>query len=217
MCRVGTQAAIEESALVERLRAGDEATFLELIDRLGPTMLRVAKMYVSSAAVAEEVVQDAWLGVLRGIDRFEGRASLRTWVLRIVTNIAKTRGKREGRSVPFATLSGAEDEPTWDPSAFTQHGEGSGGSWASMPVDWSGIPEDRLLAEESMSVVQGAIAGLPPMQAAVLRLRDVMGWSSQEVRNALELSETNQRVLLHRARAGVRRAVNDYLETGTSG
>lgn len=195
---------------VERLRAGDEDAFLELIDRLGPTMLRVAKMHVASTAVAQDVVQDAWLGVLRGIDGFEGRASLRTWILRIVTNIAKTRGQREGRSVPFASLAG-EDEPSWDPSAFTS-GEGRSGSWASMPTDWSGIPEGRLLANETMSVVRETLAGMPPMQAEVLNLRDVAGWSPHDVGDALGLTATNQRVLLHRARAKVRRALNDYLE-----
>ena len=163
---------VADRALLERLRAGDEDAFMDLVDALQPAMLRVARMYVSSQAVAEEVVGDAWLGVLKGLDRFEGRSSLRTWIFRIVTNIAKTRGQREGRS----------------------------------------IPEDRLLGAETLRVVRETLDTLPPMQAEVLRLRDVLGWTSEEVRNALDLTETNQRVLLHRARAKVRRALERDFE-----
>lgn len=200
-----TEADLE---LVERLRAGDEQAFMDLVDALQPSMLRVARMYVSSHAVAEEVVQDAWLGVLKGIERFEGRSSLRTWIFRIVTNIAKTRGQREGRSVPFASLAGDDLEaPAFDPSMFLANDAQWPNQWSSIPSDWAGIPEDRLLGAETLRVVRTTLASLPPMQAEVLRLRDVLGWSSQEVRNALELSETNQRVLLHRARGKVRRAL----------
>jgi RNA polymerase sigma-70 factor (ECF subfamily) len=204
---------LTDAALVERLRAGDEDAFMSLVDGLGPSMLRVARMYVSTFAVAEEVVQEAWLGVLQGIGRFEGRSSLRTWVFRILVNIAKTRGQREGRSVPFATLMGDDlDQPTWDPSAFRGPGEESPGSWSSLPTDWSGVPEEQLLGAETRRAIRAAIEALPPMQAEVIRLRDVLGWSSDEVRNALDLSETNQRVLLHRARAKVRRALDASFE-----
>jgi RNA polymerase sigma-70 factor (ECF subfamily) len=199
--------------LVARLRAGDEDAFMELVDALQPSMLRVARMYVSTLAVAEEVVQDAWLGVLKGLDRFEGRSSLRTWIFRIVSNIAKTRGQREGRSVPFASLAGDDlDQPTFDPSRFVGDGGRFPGHWSTFPPDWSGVPEERLLGSETLRIAGSAIDRLPPMQAEVIRLRDVLGWSSAEVRNALDLSETNQRVLLHRARAKVRRALDMYFE-----
>ena len=203
----------DDLQLVERLRAGDEDAFMSLVDRLQPMMLRVARMYVSSQAVAEEVVQEAWLGVLQGIDRFEGRSSLRTWIIRIVTNIAKTRGRRESRSVPFASLAGNDlDAPTFDPDRFLGPGEEWAGHWSTFPSDWRGEPEERLAALETLGAVAETIAALPPMQAAVIRLRDVLGWTSEEVRNALDLTETNQRVLLHRARAKVRRAIERELE-----
>lgn len=198
----------DELELIAALRKGDEDAFMSLVERLQPVMLRVSRMYVSSQAVAEEVVQEAWLGVLQGIDRFEGRSSLRTWTLRIVSNIAKTKGQREGRSVPFASLGGDDlDAPAFDPDRFFGPSEEWPGHWSTMPADWSGGPEERLSASETLDAVRIAVEGLPSMQAEVIRLRDVMGWSSEEVRNALDLSETNQRVLLHRARAKVRRAL----------
>ena len=208
-----TAAPSDDLVLIERLRARDEAAFMSLVDRLQPMMLRVARMYVSSQAVAEEVVQEAWLGVLQGIDRFEGRSSLRTWILRIVSNIAKTRGQREGRSVPFASLAGDDlDRPTFDPDRFLGPDQEWAGHWSSMPADWRGSPDERALASETLAVVRAAIDALPPMQAEVIRLRDVLGWTSEEVRNALDLTETNQRVLLHRARAKVRRALEREME-----
>lgn len=202
----------DELELITALRKGDEHAFMSLVERLQPVMLRVARMYVSTQAVAEEVVQEAWLGVLQGIDRFEGRSSLRTWILRIVSNIAKTKGQREGRSVPFASLGGDDlDAPTFDPDRFLGSNEEWAGHWSTMPTDWSGGPEDRLASSETLHALRLVIEGLPPMQAEVIRLRDVLGWSSEEVRNALDLSETNQRVLLHRARAKVRRALEHEL------
>jgi RNA polymerase sigma-70 factor (ECF subfamily) len=201
-------------ALVERLRAGDEAAFMTLVDQLQPAMLRVARMYVSTTAVAEEVVQDAWLGVLRGLHSFEGRSSLRTWIFRILTNIAKTRGQREGRSLPFASLAGDDlDAPAVDPGRFDSPEGSSRGRWSTLPDDWTGIPEDRLLGHETLDIIGRVIASLPPMQAEVIRLRDALGWTSEEVRNALDLTETNQRVLLHRARAKVRSALERYLSS----
>ena len=131
--------------LVERLRAGDEAAFMDLVDRLGPSMRRVARMYVKTDAVADEVVQDAWLGVLQGLHRFEGRASLRTWIFRILVNIAKQRGVREGRSVPFASLAGDDlDRPSFDPAMFLPAGDTWAGHWSTLPFDWRGVPEDRV-------------------------------------------------------------------------
>jgi len=184
---------------------------MELVDRLTPSMRRVARMFVSSDAVADECVQDAWLGVLQGIDRFEGRSTLRTWIFRILVNIAKTRGQREARSVPFATLAGDDlDQPTWDPGAFD-----AAGHWTSLPFDWRGLPEERVSGRETLAVIGRAIESLPPMQAEVIRMRDVLGWSSEDVRNALDLTDTNQRVLLHRARAKVRSAVEEHLRSVT--
>jgi RNA polymerase sigma-70 factor, ECF subfamily len=210
----GPTASSEDLALVERLRAGDETAFMELVDHLQPTMLRIARMYVSTAAVAEEVVQDAWVGVLRGLHSFEGRSSLRTWIFRILSNIAKTRGQREGRSVPFASLAGDDlDAPAVAAGRFDPPEGSSRGRWSTLPDDWTGIPEDRLLGHETLDVIGLAIASLPPMQAEVIRLRDALGWTSEEVRNALDLTETNQRVLLHRARAKVRGALERYLSS----
>jgi RNA polymerase sigma-70 factor (ECF subfamily) len=190
----------DEMQLVEALRAGDERVFEELVRMYQGTLLRVAQMYVSSRSVAEEVVQETWLAVLNGIDRFEGRSSLKTWIFRILANRAKTRGQREGRTIPFSSLG--DSEPAVQPDRF------AGGHWAAFPDAW---PEERLLGEETAHVIERAIEGLPPTQRAVITLRDVQGWSAEEVRNALELSETNQRVLLHRARSKVRRSLEEYL------
>lgn len=198
-------------ALVERLRSGDETAFMMLVEQHQAAMLRIARMYVSSRAVAEEVVQEAWLGILKGLERFEGRSSLRTWMYRIVANIAKTRGQRDGRSIPFSALEGADAASGVDPEWFFGAAEQGSGGWRTFPDDWQGIPEERLAAHETLEQIGRAIDDLPPMQAEVLRLRDVLGWSSEEVRNALDLSETNQRVLLHRARGRVRRTLHEYL------
>jgi RNA polymerase sigma-70 factor (ECF subfamily) len=209
-----TRASDADLALLERLRAGDEDAFMGLVDSLGPSMRRVARMYVSTDAVADEVVQDAWVGVLQGLDRFEGRSSLRTWIFRILVNIAKTRGQKEARSVPFAALAGDDlEQPAWDPAAFLGPDERWAGHWSTLPFDWRGIPEDRLDAGETLAVIRAVLDGLPLMQAEVLRLRDVLGWSSEEIRNALDLTDTNQRVLLHRARAKVRAALDEHLRT----
>ncbi|MGZ4154931.1 MAG: RNA polymerase sigma factor [Actinomycetota bacterium] len=214
MSETNVLASAADLALVERLRAGDETTFMMLVEQHQAAMLRIARMYVSSRAVAEEVVQEAWLGIIKGLDSFEGRSSLRTWMYRIVANVAKTRGQREGRSVPFSSLAGDDEGPTIDPEWFERAGDGALGGWRAAPDDWNGIPEARLVGRETLERIRRAIDALPPMQAAVLRLRDVLGWSSEEVRNALDLSETNQRVLLHRARNRVRRELDTYLSEG---
>lgn len=189
---------VDEADLLERLRGRDEQAFAELVRAWSPSMLRLARMHVSSRAVAEEVVQEAWLGVLRGIDRFEGRSSLKTWVFRILVNRAMTRGVREARSVPV-------DEPAVDPSRFT-----AGGAWAAPPVRWEEQPEEALRSAETLEVARRAIAALPEKQRLVITMRDLEGFDSEETRNALEISETNQRVLLHRARAKVRAALEDH-------
>src|SRR5213078_1135922 len=188
--------SLDDARLVKALRARDERAFEELMRMYNASLLRVAQIYVASRAVAEEVVQEAWLAVLNGIDRFEGRSSLKTWIFRILTNIAKTRGQREGRSLPFSALV-ADDEPAVDPERFLADGQ-----WTSPPPSWG--PEERLLGDETRAVVDAAIAELPPSQALVITMRDVEGFSAEEACNALEISETNQRVLLHRARSKVR-------------
>jgi RNA polymerase sigma-70 factor, ECF subfamily len=202
----------EDMRLVDGLRAGDEAAFAELMRQYGASMLRVAQLYVRSRAVAEEVVQEGWLAVFNGIGRFEGRSSLKTWLFRILTNTAKTRAVREGRSIPFSALAGDEEEgPSVDPDRFLGPEERFPGHWAAPPSSWAGEPEERLVAAETLDVIRAEIQKLPPAQGLVITMRDVEGFSSEEVCNALEISETNQRVLLHRARSRVRRALEDYL------
>ena len=191
-----------DAELLARLRAGDEEAFMTLVDKYGPLMLRIALTHVRSRAVAEEVVQEAWLGVLQGLNRFEGRSSLKTWILRIVANLARTRAVREQRSVPLSSLEG-EDEHSVDPSRFLQTG-----AWETPPEAW---PEERVLAGETLEQVKRAIATLPPRQQEVIVLRDVEGWPPEDVSAALELSDGNQRVLLHRARSKVRNELEAYL------
>jgi RNA polymerase sigma-70 factor, ECF subfamily len=199
-----------EQELVHALRSGDETAFRELVREHGPAMLRLARLYVSSNAVAEEVVQEAWVGVLRGIGRFEHRSALKTWIFRILTNTAKTRGIREGRTVPFSALAGdEEDGPSVPPERFMEEGTRFPGHWAAPPQPWEGA--ERLLADEARALIEREIAKLPPAQAVVITMRDVEGFSSDEVCNALEISETNQRVLLHRARSKVRSALEEYM------
>jgi RNA polymerase sigma-70 factor, ECF subfamily len=202
-----------DAQLVAALRAGDETAFRELVRDWHGSLLRVAQIFVPSRSVAEEVVQETWLRVLGALDRFEGRSSLRTWVFRILVNTAKTRAQREGRVLPFSALNdpGRIPEAAVDSDRFRpEDDERFPGGWSSPPRE---LPEERLLAAETRQVIAGAIAGLPATQAAVISLRDVEGWSSEEVCNALDVTEVNQRVLLHRARANVRRALEEYLAT----
>jgi RNA polymerase sigma-70 factor (ECF subfamily) len=199
--------------LVTRLRAGDEDAFMALVDRYGPVMLRLAQSHVPSMAVAEEVVQEAWLGVLAGIDGFEGRSSLKTWILRILTNRAKTRGERERRTVPFSCLGPEDDDgPAVDPERFQGVEDRYPGGWMTFPQSWETVPEERLLAQETLGRVQAAIRRLPARQQDVIVLRDVEGWSAEEVCETLDLTEANQRVLLHRARSRVREALERYFD-----
>jgi RNA polymerase sigma-70 factor, ECF subfamily len=190
----------DERALLARLRAGDEQTFVELVRRHTPGMRRFALTFVRTPSVADEVVQEAWLAVLKGLDRFEGRSTLQSWIYRIVANIATTRGVREARSSPFSSLA-TDGEASVDPDRFLPNGV-----WDSPPEPWR-----QVLDSEARAVIDAAIAELPEQQQRVITLRDVEGWSSEEVRNVLELSETNQRVLLHRARSKVRAALESYL------
>jgi RNA polymerase sigma-70 factor, ECF subfamily len=201
-----------DQGLVAALRDGDEQAFASLVDRHSAAMVRVAMAYVPSRAAAQEVVQETWIAVMRGIDRFEGRASLKTWIFRILTNIAMRAGARERRSVPFSALAEAEDTggPSVDPDRFLPADSALfPGHWAIMPTRWP-TPEEGLLAGETREVIAAAIAELPVAQRTVIALRDVEGWSSEEVSQALEISAGNQRVLLHRARSRVRTAIEDY-------
>ena len=207
--------ADRERGVVVALQAGDERVFAELVQRHTAAMLRVAQLYVPSRAVAEEVVQETWLGVIEGIGRFRGDSSLRTWIFRILTNRAKTRGERERRSRPFSTLEtdAGEHAPPVEPERFMDTGQ-TAGHWITPPGAWDGAPEERLLSAETRGRLRAAVDALPARQRAVITLRDVHGWTAEEVREALDLSEGNQRVLLHRARSAVRHTLEHYLAGG---
>ena len=192
----------DDATLVARLRDRDEATFTRLVDAWTPTMMRIARTRVSSSESAAEVVQDTWLAVLTGIDRFEARSSVRTWIFRILLNKAATRGAREARSVPWG---GFEDDrgPTVDHGRFRGSDDEYPGHWRSFPRQWPD-PEGEAVRAEVSSVVAAAVEALPARQRLVVTLRDMVGYSSEEVCDLLELTAANQRVLLHRARAALR-------------
>jgi RNA polymerase sigma-70 factor (ECF subfamily) len=189
--------------LVALLRARDEATYVHLVESWAPTMTRIARTYVSTAETAAEVVQDTWVAVLTGIDRFEGRSSLRTWVFRILTNRATTRGAREDRTVPWSSLDVQDSSPSVEPSRFRGSDDEYPGHWRSFPQQWPD-PEQAAIQAEVHAAVAGAVEQLPHRQQVVLLMRDLLGFSSDEVCDVLGVSAANQRVLLHRARATVR-------------
>src|SRR3954447_425370 len=201
--------ALPDAEIVAALRRGNQAVFAELVDAYSPGLLRMAQMYVRDRAVAEEVVQETWIGVLRGIDRFEGRSSLKTWIFRILMNTAKTRGERESRSIPFSAAAAA-DEPAVDPDRFLGADHQVAGGWMLGPGEWQ-TPEEELLQGETRDAILAAIEDLPESQRAVIRMRDVEGFPSEEVSEALGITDGNQRVLLHRARSKVRRAIEEHL------
>lgn len=211
-----------ELTLLERLRRGDERAFLELVDELHSGLIRVAMLYVRTHDVAEEVVQESWIAVLEGLRRFEGRSSLKTWISHIVANQARTRAVREARCLPFSSFDEsvarelADTSPSVAPERFTrsaESGDGArGGHWAAPPRDWRrGSAERALLDAETLRFLEVALDTLPAAQKMVVTLRDVEGWESDEVCNALGLSETNQRVLLHRGRARLRAMLERHL------
>jgi RNA polymerase sigma-70 factor (ECF subfamily) len=205
----------DDQLLLLALRRRDEQAFTALVDRYHARLIRLACLFVANQAVAEEVVQETWIGVLQGIDRFEGRSSFRTWLFRILTNQAKRRGQREARSMPFAAFSQADaddGEPAVAPERFLPAGDEWAGHWVSYPQNWRETPEERFLSHETRALVQQAIDALPPNQRLVITLRDVEGFPSADVCNALAISETYQRVLLHRARSKVRGHLERYLE-----
>jgi RNA polymerase sigma-70 factor (ECF subfamily) len=202
-----------EEALVARLQAGDEAAFRELVTRHDRAMRRLARSYVHTVSAADEVVQETWLAVIRGLPNFERRSSLKTWIFRILVNRAQTRGVRERRVVPFSALAPSDDDPTVDPDRFLPPGHPVAGYWSATPTRFFELPEERLLAAEAAGLIAQAIAGLPDRQRRVIELRDVEGWESTEVCESLGLSPENQRVLLHRARSTVRSILEEYFAT----
>jgi RNA polymerase sigma-70 factor (ECF subfamily) len=203
----------DDAAVVEALRRGDAEAFSGLVDELDPALTRLAMAHVSSRSVAEEVVGDTWIAVIEGIDGFEGRSALRTWIFQILLNKARTRGKREARTLPFSSLRRGrdDDEPAVDADRFQGPAGEYPGHWAHPPVAWSS-PEERLASDEARDVMLRAIAELPARQREVLVMRDIQGLSAEEARNALQVEETNQRVLLHRARSKVRAALEDHFD-----
>jgi RNA polymerase sigma-70 factor (ECF subfamily) len=205
----------DDPVLLAHLRAGDETAFALVVDRYADAMLRTAIVFTGSRPAAEEVVQDTWVAVLAGLDRFEGRSSLKTWVFRILVNRAKAQALRERRVVPFSALEvrGGEEGPAVPPERFRPAGDRWPGHWATPPESWAGQPEERLLAAESMALVRETVEGLPPLQRAVITLRDVQGWTAEEACAVLQLTQANQRVLLHRARSRVRARLERYLQS----
>ncbi len=199
-----------DSALLGALRCGDERAFARLVERHHQSLLRLAQLYVRDRAVAEDVVQETWLAVLEGVDRFEERSSLKTWIYRILTNRAKTRAQREHRQLPFSALVD-DDEPEVDEARFHPIDDPKfPQQWAAPPLAW---PHERILARETVAQFRKAVAELPSAQQLIVGLRDIDGWSSGEVCEALEITPGNQRVLLHRARSRLRNALEDYFET----
>jgi RNA polymerase sigma-70 factor, ECF subfamily len=209
-----------EARLIRSLQAGDEAAFAAIVERYHSAMVRLALSYVRQQSVAEEVAQETWLAVLQGIGRFQQRSSFQTWLFKILTNRAKTRGRREARSVPMSSLASVEDadDASVDPDRF--HPQGATpwpGGWSDPPRAWADGPEQRLLATEAQGLILEVISGLSAGQRAVITLRDIEGLTAQEASEVLELSDVNQRVLLHRARSKVRQALEDYIDGAAGG
>jgi RNA polymerase sigma-70 factor (ECF subfamily) len=208
-----------DTSLVDRLRAGDADAFAEIVRAWSPMMLRVARTYVSTDASAQEVVQDAWLAMIRGLDRFEGRSSLRTWMLAILSNLGRSRGVREARTLPWSSLGPAEDDhPLVDPDRF----RGADDQWprhwtpVGQPRPWPRSPEEETMAAEGRSQLEHGLAQLPERQRTVVTLRDIHGLTSDEVCDILGVTASNQRVLLHRARSRLRAHLELYYTANAS-
>jgi RNA polymerase sigma-70 factor (ECF subfamily) len=209
----GVATGDDDAALLTRLRDGDEAAFNQLVDRYYALTLHVVRSYVRTESVAEEVVQDAWIGVIQGLQRFEGRSSLKNWIVRIAINKARTRGAREARSLPFSSQVHADDDGI-DPSVFRGPDDAFPGHWTSYPRTWRSLPDEATVMHETLSVVREAIEALPAMQRLVLTLRDVEGWESGEIATTLGLTNSNERILLHRGRTKVRAVLERHLTDG---
>ncbi len=209
----------DESDLLAALRGGDEAAFARIVSEWSRPMLALARSFVSTEASAEEVVQETWLAVIKGLDRFEGRSALRTWVYRILVNTAKTRGVKEHKTLPWSTVAGEDAGPSLDPALFRSAGDPYPGHWRAAPAAWPDevTVEGSVLAGEVRGELRAAVDALPDRQRTVLTLRDVLGHSSEEVCELLEISQANQRVLLHRARTAVRAGLATYLEGSRRG
>jgi RNA polymerase sigma-70 factor (ECF subfamily) len=206
----------DDAKLIDAIRRRDESAFVQLVGRYQGPLLRLALVYAGRHAVAEEIVQDTWVAVLQGIDGFENRSSFKTWLFRILVNRARTRAEREGRMAPFSVQAHGVREP-WEGAVPEDRFLGADHPewpyhWAAPPRAWAGPPEEQLLTRETLELVHQAIAALPPSQREVITLRDVQEWTSEEVCNVLEITETNQRVLLHRARSRVRRALERHFD-----
>ena len=205
-------ATADDQRIIAGLRAGIETAFTEMVDRYNGSLVRVAMRYVPSRAVAEEVVQDTWIGVIEGIDRFEGRSTIKTWLYKILIYKARARGERERRTVPLSALTGDDSAPSVPTERFRGSDALWAGHWATPPRRWDGDAEERALASEARTVIDATIAELPLAQREVITLRDLSQFSSVQVCELLGLTEANQRVLLHRARSRVRAAIEAYLD-----
>jgi RNA polymerase sigma-70 factor (ECF subfamily) len=205
-----------ERALISSLLQRDESAFREIVSRHHHAMLRVATCYVDSPAIAEEVVQETWLAVLEGLHRFKQRSSLKTWIFRILVNRARTRGAREHRTVAVPAVPDDDEAPAVPSHRFLEQGHRWGGHWAEPPTPWSDAPAERALEGETSRLVSETVHELPPRQREVVTLRDIHGWTAEEVCDLLHLSEANQRVLLHRGRSRIRAALERYYAAAAS-
>lgn len=202
----------DDQEVVAALRAGDRTAFQELVEALNPALTRTARTYVSDA-IADEVVQETWMSVIRSIDTFEGRSALKTWIYRIMLNKVRTVASREAKIVPFTSLGprSGGDAPSVDPDRLN-HGDLGQGYWPEAPPRWDDLPAERFQNNEVSAMIATAISELPPTQREVVSLRDVEGWTSSEVCNALGISSVNERVLLHRGRAALRHTLEEHLK-----
>ena len=205
-------ATADDQRIIAGLRAGNEAVFVEMVDKYHGSLVRVAMRYTLSRAVAEEVVQDTWIGVVEGIDRFEGRSTVKTWLYKILIYRARARGERERRMTPMSALANDDSAPSVPTERFRGSDALWAGHWATPPQRWDGDAEERLLAGEAREIIDAVIAELPPAQREVIVMRDLSHFTAAEVCDLLDVTEANQRVLLHRARSRVRAALEQYFD-----